>query len=54
MENQKKQTFFLVAWGGGVKLGFLLLNWGKHILFCIGNGAEFGPQNWVIESSGFD
>ena len=29
---------------------FFVLNWEKKILFGIGNGAKFRPQNRVIES----
>ena len=29
---------------------FFAWNWEKNILFGIGNGAEFRPQNRVIES----
>ena len=35
-----------------VKLGFFGLELGKNILFGIGNGAEFLPQNRVIKSPG--
>ena len=48
MENQKKKkkkNFFFF-----VKLGSFCLELGKNILFGIGNGAEFRPQNLVIES----
>ena len=53
MENQKKKKnifffFFLSNWE------FFVWNWEKNILFGIGNGAEFRPQNRVIESPGFD
>ena len=44
MENKKKKYFFFV------KLGFFCLELGKNILFGIGNGVEFPPQNRVIES----
>ena len=48
MENKKqtknKKIYFFV------KLGFFRLNWEKTYLFGIGNWAEFGPQNRVIES----
>ena len=44
MENQKKKHL--------VKLGIFCLELGKNILFGIGNGAKFWPQNWVIESPG--
>ena len=43
MENKKKKNF-LSNWD------FFLLNWEKTILFGIGNGAEFRPQNRVIKS----
>ena len=39
----KKKNFF-------VKLGIFGLELGKKILFGIGNGAEFRPQNLMIES----
>ena len=43
MENpKKKKNFFLSNWE------FFDWNWEKNILF--GNGAEFRPQNRVIES----
>ena len=47
MENQKKKKkiFFFF-----VKLGIFFLELGKKTLFDIGNGAEFRPQNRVIES----
>ena len=32
------------------QIGIFLLELGKNILFGIGNGAEFRPQNQVIES----
>ena len=35
-----------------VKLGIFFWNWEKNILFGSGNGAEFRPQNRVIESPG--
>ena len=38
--------FFLLNWE------FFVWNWEKNILFGIGNGAEFRPQNRVIESPG--
>ena len=44
MENKKKKNFFLSNWE------FFVWNWEKNILFGIGNGAEFPPQNRVIES----
>ena len=46
MENQKKKKkkFFLSNWE------YFVWNWEKSILFGIGNGAEFRPQNRVIES----
>ena len=53
MENQKKKKkknfffFFFVNWE------FFVWNWEKNILFGIGNGAEFRPQNRVIESPGY-
>ena len=50
MENQKKKKFFFFF--VVVKLGFFSWNWEKNILFGIGNGAEFRPQNRVIESPG--
>ena len=46
MENKKKKKniFFFSNWE------FFVWNWEKNILFSIGNGAEFRPQNRVIES----
>ena len=44
MENKKKNIFW------GVKLGIFCLELGTNILFGIGNGAKFRPQNQVIES----
>ena len=44
IENQKKKIFFFSNWD------FFSWNWEKNILFGIGNGAEFQPQNRVIES----
>ena len=48
MENKKKKKkkffFFFSNWE------FFAWNWEKNILFGIGNGAEFRPQNRVIES----
>ena len=44
MGNQKKKK--------KKKKKKILLNWEKNILFGIGNGAEFRPQNRVIESPG--
>ena len=46
MENKKKKKifFFFSNWE------FFALNWEKNILFGIGNGAEFRPQNRVIGS----
>ena len=44
MENPKKNNFFLSNWE------FFVWNWEKNILFGIGNGAEFRPQNQVIKS----
>ena len=42
----KKKCFFFVC-----QIGiFFLLNWGKNILFGIGNGVEFRPPNRVIQS----
>ena len=47
MENQKKQkNLFLFL----SNFGIFCLELGKNILFGIGNGAEFRPQNRVIES----
>ena len=46
MENQKK-NIFLSNWE------FFVWNWEKNILFGIWNGAEFRPQNRVIESPVF-
>ena len=48
MENKKQKIFFFFF----VKLGIFFWNWEKDILFGIGNGAEFRPQNRVIESPG--
>ena len=42
---QKKKNFFC-------QIGNFLFAIGKNILFGIGNGAEFRPQNRVIESPG--
>ena len=39
--------------GGQIGIIFLL-NWEKNILFGNGNGAEFQPQNRVIESPVYD
>ena len=36
--------------GGGDFWEFFVSNWGKNMLFGIENGAEFWPQNRVIES----
>ena len=50
MENKKKKKkkkkffFFFSNWE------FFVWNWEKNILFSIGNGAEFRPQNQEIES----
>ena len=43
---KKKKKFF-------VKLGIFWLKLGKNILFGIGNGGGFRPQNRVIESPEF-
>ena len=43
-EPKKKKKIFLSNWE------FFVWNWEKTILFGIGNGAEFRPQNRVIES----
>ena len=43
MENKKKFFFFWIG-------NFFFWNWEKKNLFGIGNGAEFRPQNRVIES----
>ena len=37
---------------GLVRLGIFRLKLGENILFGIGNGAEFRPQNRVIKSPG--
>ena len=53
MENQKKKKkkiFFFFFFFFFVKLGIFCLELEKNILFGIGNGAEFRPQNRVIES----
>ena len=43
IENKKKKR--------KIQIGNFLSEIGKkNILFGIGNGAEFRPQNWVIES----
>ena len=34
-------------WG---QIGIFCVEFGKNILYGIGNGAEFGPQNRMIES----
>ena len=46
MENKKKKKFFFFGLIGNFwsRIGK------KNILFGIGNGAEFRPQNGVIES----
>ena len=44
METPPKKNVFLSNWD------FFVWNWKKNILFGIGNGAEFRPQNRVIES----
>ena len=53
MENskkkKKKKNFFFFLWS---IWEFFVWNWEKNILFGIGNGAEFWPQNPVIESPG--
>ena len=46
-KKKKKKKFFFFFF---VKLGIFCLELGKNILFGIGNGAEFRPQNRVIES----
>ena len=46
-KKKKKKNFFFFFF---VKLGIFCLELGKKILFGIGNGAEFRPQNRVIES----
>ena len=43
--NKKKCFLLLSNWE------FFVWYWEKNILFGIGNGAEFRPQNRVIESS---
>ena len=43
-KKKKKFFFFFSDWE------FFVWNWEKNILFGIGNGAEFRPQNRVIES----
>ena len=45
MEKQKKKKK-----KKNCQIGIFFLNWEKTILFGIGNGADFRPQNWVIES----
>ena len=45
-KQKKKKNFFFSNWE------FFVWNWEKNILFGIGNGAEFRPQNRVIESPG--
>ena len=42
--KKKKKNFFFG------QIGIFCLELGKNILFGIGNGAEFWPQNRVIES----
>ena len=49
-KKKKKFFFFFFVF---VKLGISCLELGKNILFGIGNGAEFRPQNRVIESPVF-
>ena len=54
MENEKKTKkthFFWGRGGGGGQIGIFLFNWEKNILFGIGNGAEFWPQNQVMSPS---
>ena len=43
MENKKKKKLFC-------QIGNFCLELGKNILFGIGNGAKFRPQNRVIKS----
>ena len=43
-KKKKKKFFFFSDWE------FFVWNWEKNILFGIGNGAEFRPQNRVIVS----
>ena len=60
MEKQKKKKkkkkknffFFWGGGGGGVKLGIYCLELGKKHTFWHWDGAEFQPQNRVIESPG--
>ena len=49
-KKKKKNFFFFFFFFVVVKLGIFCLELGKNILFGIGNGAEFRPQNRVIES----
>ena len=49
-KKKKKFFFFFFFFFFFVKLGIFCLELGKNILFGIGNGAEFRPQNRVIES----
>ena len=48
MENKKKKK--LGGGGRGSNWEFFVWNWEKNILFGIGNGAKFWPQNRMIES----
>ena len=43
-KKKKKKKNFFSDWE------FFVWNWEKNILFGIGNGTEFRPQNRVIES----
>ena len=49
-KKKKKNFFFFFFFFFFCKIGNFLSGMGKNILFGIGNGAEFRPQNRVIES----
>ena len=48
-QKKKKKIFFFLFLSNW---DFFVWNWETNILFGIGNGAEFRPQNRVIESPG--
>ena len=52
--KKKKKKFFFFSFFFFCKIGNFLSGIGKkNILFGIWNGAEFRPQNRVIESPGY-